>query len=364
MPYLAGADSSFASVLQNWIDHAAGSARLVVALAGSSQRMMQGAVLSAAAPLYGRAAEMIQVQRLPPGYLAGAFGLASARGAVEHYAHWGGVPRYWELAAPFAADLRRGIDRLVLDPRGPLHDEPDRLLMEEIPPATALRPVLDLIGGGAHRLSEIAARLGQPATSLSRPLKRLLELDLVRREQPFGESPRESKRSLYVISDPFVRFWFAVVAPNRSLLTEAPPDVRLSVWQARRPLLEAQAWEELCRASVPRLHTSPAAAGKLGPWMQARRFWRRGDPELDIVARSIDGSRLLVGEAKWLSAPADTGVLRTLSSELLGRGTSSLRVPRDVDVVRALFVPEIAPGARPPEAVRVVDAASVLAALR
>jgi hypothetical protein len=364
MPHLAGADKAFASVLQNWIDHAARSARLVVALAGSSQKMMHGAVLDAEAPLYGRAAELLQVRPLSPGYLVDAFGGLAPRSVVELYAHWGGVPRYWELATSFGSDVDSSVERLVLDPSGPLHTEPDRLLMEETPSATALRPLLDLIGAGVHRLSEIAGRLGQPATSLSRPLKRLVELDLVRREQPFGESPREGKRSLYRICDPFMRFWFAVVAANRSLLTEAPPDVRLSVWRSRRPALEAQTWEELCRGCVPRLHTTSLPVGALGPWMPAQRYWRGGDLELDIVARSADGSRLLIGESKWLSAPVDSGVMQSLSSTLLNKGTSSLAVPEGVEVVRAVFVPEAAPGMRPPDGVYVVDAASVVAALR
>ena len=79
----------------------------------------------------------------------------------------------------------------------PLHEEPNRLLLEETPSALALRPILDVIGAGAHRLSEIASRIGQPATSLARPLARLQELDLVLRETPFGDPVRGAKRALY-----------------------------------------------------------------------------------------------------------------------------------------------------------------------
>ncbi len=38
--------------------------------------------------------------------------------------------------------------------------------------------------------------------------RRLMEMDLVTREVPFGASPRASKRTLYRIADPFLRFWF------------------------------------------------------------------------------------------------------------------------------------------------------------
>lgn len=55
LPYLVAASPELPSVLQQWLDHDAREAGLVVALAGSSQRMMQGLVLDAGAPLYGRA---------------------------------------------------------------------------------------------------------------------------------------------------------------------------------------------------------------------------------------------------------------------------------------------------------------------
>lgn len=69
-----------------------------------------------------------------------------------------------------------------------LRTEPDRLLREETPSALSLRPLLDVIGNVANRLSEIAGRLGCPATSLSRPISRLQDLGLIAGELPFGEA--------------------------------------------------------------------------------------------------------------------------------------------------------------------------------
>lgn len=115
------------------------------------------------------------------------------------------MPQYWELAHAARGKLEARIDALVLDPMGPLHHEPDRLLLEETPSAVELRPLLDAIGAGIHRASEIAARAGRPVTSLARPLDRLMELGLVRREVPAGEPPRQTKRSLYRLAEPFFR---------------------------------------------------------------------------------------------------------------------------------------------------------------
>ena len=67
LPYLIATDRSVAGVLQNWLDSPGRRPCLVVS--GSSQHMMHGAVLSADAPLFGRAVEAFQVRPLRPGYL-------------------------------------------------------------------------------------------------------------------------------------------------------------------------------------------------------------------------------------------------------------------------------------------------------
>ena len=290
LPYLLASSPELPSVLQRFVDHDARDAKLVLALAGSSQHMMQGLALAPDAPLYGRAAEVFKLEPLPAGYIGDALSQIDAKDAVRAYAVWGGIPRYWELAAQFE-ELRPAVDALVLDPMGPLHDEPSRLLLEEVPPAIALRPILDVIGAGAHRLSEIAGRVAQPATSLSRPLMRLQELDLVLRETPFGEPQRTSKRSLYKLADPFLALWFALVAPKRSALAQLPRAGRLHLFDAVYPRLLASTWESLCRKAVP--HLSDQLGAPHGP---AGRHWWGDSNEWDVVAESLaDGALLTRG---------------------------------------------------------------------
>lgn len=355
LPYLIAADPSLAAGLQNWLDGPERRPCLVVS--GSSLRMMHGAVLSAGAPLYGRAAEAFAVRPLRPGYLADVFPAEPPCNLVSVYAVWGGMPRYWELAEPYGGDCGAAVDALILDPAGPLHEEPDRLLRSETPPATALRPLLDVIGAGAHRLSEIAGRLGKPASSLSRQLAALVEMNFVRREVPFGGSPASGKRSLYGIDDPFLRLWFAVVAPHRAALAEAPRETRLHYWERRRPALEAYAWEELCRRAVPVLHRGDTPLARLGPWEPARRYWRGNAPEFDVVARSVDGRRLLVGEVKWSAR-------RGAASRAAPRpGVDALPGAAGMEVVSALFVPEAAAMTDAATGVHLVDAGDVMAVL-
>ena len=367
LPYWVMADPALPSILQNWVDEEARNSGLLIVISGSSQRMMHGLLLDAAAPLYGRAQEMLEMHPLPAGWIGDALRIGDPVKQVEHYAVWGGIPRYWELAEPFGEDLAAAVDTLVLDPLGPLHREPDRLLQEETPSAATLRPLLDVIGGGAHRLTEIAARLAQPATALARPLSRLIDLGLVRRETPYGEAEKSSKRSLYRIADPFFLFWFQVVAPRRAMLAQAPRETRLAMWKVQKARLESEAWENLCRACVSRNPDAlaPLLDGGAG-WLPAKRWWRGNAPELDIVSADVTGKTWLVGEVKWSAAAFENAEVTGLAEALMARPVPP-STPSSGRKRAALFLPRLATPENPPalaNEIRIIDAAIVMATMR
>lgn len=290
-------------ILQKYIDRQPETGPHLV-LAGSAQRMMQRMILDRSAPLFGRAAEIIRIGPLRHTWIKQALRLRRSVDAIEAYSVWGGVPRYWELAADYGS-TEEAVRELVLSPLGVLHEEPAGLLLEDLRDIGLTASILALVGHGSHRLSEIAARLQRPATSLGRPLQRLIELDILRRELPYGCSVRDSKRTLYKIADPFLRFWFRYVDANRS---------RLQSGQAGRVLRDVGAtfshhvgsvWEDLVRESV-------AARDYFGiEWTPAARWWGGGADrsamEFDVVAASEDGRNMLVGEAKWSSTKDPQG---------------------------------------------------------
>lgn len=294
-PSLASSSRELPSILQKLIDRRP-SRTIHLVIAGSSQRMMQGLVLDATAPLHGRAREIINVEPLGAGWLVGALGFTRAIDAVEAYALWGGIPLYWELASDYGSS-REAMEDLVLDPMGVLHAEPRRLLLDDIRETTQAASVLALIGQGCNRISEIAARMEKPVTSLARPLSRLLDLGLIRREQPFKVSQQSTKKTLYRIDDPFLAFWFRYVEPNRSRLEAGKIQAVARGIEKDLPIHRGEIWEALARRSVALL---PIEGRE---WGVASRWWGGGldkEPlELDVVAESVDGKALLVGEVTW-----------------------------------------------------------------
>ena len=312
LPYLVQVSPALPSIMQKLIDAPrTGSPRLL--LCGSSQRMMLGLVLDETAPLYGRAAEIVKVTPMPPAALREALPLDPEQGVVA-YSVWGGLPRNWELAADYGSTAE-AISALILDRNGVLHGEPFRLLLDDGRSIVQANSLLALIGAGCHRISEIGGRLGQPATSLTRPLSRLIELGYVRRELPFGESTRSTKRTAYRLDDPFLLFWYRFVAPNRSRL-EA--DLIAPVYADVRTRLAghvAEVWEGLARDSVARMTLHGM------DWNPAARWWGRGSDgvplELDVVAESSDRRHLLVGAVKWTDRFRPASVLADLKRKAL-----------------------------------------------
>ena len=78
-----------------------------------------------------------------------------------------------------------------------LEQEPQHLLRDEGVIGLNAVAVLEAVGRGAARPSEIASQLGTAQTNLSRLLHQLLDVSILTRELPFGESVRSTKRTLF-----------------------------------------------------------------------------------------------------------------------------------------------------------------------
>lgn len=300
-PFLVRAAPELPSVIQRLVDDRP-KLNFDLILCGSSQQMMRGIVLSATAPLFGRADEIMQVQPLKAGWLLDHLPNSSPDDLIREYATWGGVPRYWELRSDYP-NYPEAVKQLVLIPEGVLRGEPTRLLLDDIREPAGAISLLYLIASGVHRPSELGARLHKPATDLSRPLARLVELGYVERESPYGSGARNRKNNLYKVIDPFIRHYYRFVHPNLSALQSGRVDDLYAEMEPSLPIFVSVAFERLARQAVP---WHPALKAD---FFYTGRWWGKGTDgrplEIDVVAESRDKSKLLVGECKWsnVSAP-------------------------------------------------------------
>lgn len=330
-PYLVEQSPELPSVLQKLIDEKILKYNIVAC--GSSQNMMYGQFLDSSAPLYGRAGEIIKFKPIKLPYIQEALGF-EAESAIEEYAVWGGVPRYWELRENNAS-LADALWHNILSGNGTLYEEPVKLFQDDVKDVTKTSTIMSYVGSGAHRLSEIASRCGEPATNLSRPLRKLMDLGFLEREVPFGTDEKNSKKSLYKIADPFMAFYYQFVVPNRSFIelgrrfpVEQALDEHFSEYVGRQ-------WERICRDAVTGNRIDGILYGK------ANRWWgpvinEGGKPEqaeFDVVAESLDKKQLLVGECKWTAR--ENG--KMLTAELL-RKAALLPFAKNHTIVPVLFL--------------------------
>jgi len=308
-PYLVESSSDLPSILQNKLDSKQLKYNLV--LCGSSQQLMYGLVLDAISPLYGRADAILKITQIKIPYIQEALGVSAVE-AVEEYAVWGGVPRYWELRKEYAS-LREAIESNLLSVNGTLYEEPLKLFKDDINDIVKTATIMSYVGAGAHRLSEIAARCGEIATNLSRPLAKLISLGYLTKEIPFGENEKNSKKSLYKINDPFMNFFFRFITPNRSFIEIGRISPILKNLDSHFSDYVSNYWETLCREAVSGNEIDGITYG------MAYRWWGNVSKdqriELDVVAESLDKKQLLVGECKWTNSENSDRLLSELKAK-------------------------------------------------
>ncbi|MDD4031710.1 MAG: ATP-binding protein [Bacteroidales bacterium] len=308
-PYMVKKAPELPSILQKIIDSQQLKYNIIVC--GSSQTMMQGLILDSKEPLYGRADQILKLAPVPLPYITGYLN-CNAIEAIEEYAVWGGVPRYWELRAK-SKSLEAAIEYLIINSQGTLYEEPYRLLVDDMRDIVQAYTLLSVIGSGANRLSEISARVEKPATQLSRPLEKLMTLGFIERENPFGENPKSSKKSLYKIADPFMEFFYRFVIPNRSLIELGRTGVVLKGIKEHLGNYTSWHWERLCRKAVSGSTINGTTYGV------ASRWWgnlSRGEAiEVDVLAESLDKKTILVGECKWSEITDSNALIANLTEK-------------------------------------------------
>ena len=187
------------------------------------------------------------------------------------------------------------------------------LLQQEVSGVGSYFSVIRAIAAGNSKLSAIASVLETKATSLTKYLKTLIDLDILEREVPITEeNPEKSKRGLYWIKDNYIRFWFAFVYPNRSFIESGHSNIVLN--KIRNSLVKnhtAFVYEDVCRERMWKLNAEgawPFNFSKLG------RYWDF-NTEIDIAALDPEGNNLILGECKYWQEPVGVSVLRDLEEK-------------------------------------------------
>lgn len=310
--YLGKANPAFPSVFQRIWEEILKDRSVMVILCGSLVSMMESQTLAYGSPLYGRRTAQIRLKQIPFQYYHEFFPGKGRKELIEMYAVTGGVPKYIELFSE-SKDIYTAIQKCVLNRSGYLYDEPHFLLQQEVTEIGSYFSIIKAIAAGNSKLSAISTVLEIKATSLTKYLKTLIDLDIVEREVPVTEeNPEKSKRGLYRIKDNYLRFWFAFVYPNMSFIESGHS--RIVMNKIRKGLVSnhiAFVYEDVCREKMWELNACDTWSfnfTKLG------RYWD-AKTEIDIVALDPEGKNLILGECKYWQEPVGINILRELENK-------------------------------------------------
>ena len=299
VPYLDEADPAFGSTIQAAFDRLlhqrSQNAKLMLLLTGSSRRVMTR-LTESGGPLFGRANLHLRLEPFAFEDTVPFLRSLSAVGRFETYCATGGYPRHllaWNPSATLADNLQE-----LLRPGSMLYDDAALIVNEEFPSGSGFERILLAIGRGRHAFGEIAT---EAALRIEGPLATLEQIGLIVGERPIGGPKRAHPH--YVITDPYLRFWFGPVARMQQSIAIGgnPANVlRQEIWtQHVAAIFESEA----------RRHAIRCVAAGILPLASVGRWWRTGRnaAELDVVGW-IDDKPAFVGEAKW-SASERTDLL-------------------------------------------------------
>jgi AAA+ ATPase superfamily predicted ATPase len=310
--YLCESDPGLPSILQRLWDAELRDTRLHLVLCGSYVSFMEREILAAKNPLYGRRTGEWLLQPFSFRDARAFFPDRPVDEQVTLYGILGGIPAYLERFDPARSIADNVVDG-ILSKGAPLYNEPRFLMMEELRDPHIYFSICRAVAFGRTTPNEIAQGAGLPDRgATSRYLETLREMRVLERRTPVTErNPERTRRGQWRLCDPYFRFWFRFVLPNRSALEAG--DAR-QVYESRvRPHLDqhvAMAFEEICAQHLRdrnRQGALPARYDRIGGW------WR-GDGEVDLVAVGDDG-HVLIGECKWSTRPVGTDVFQDLAAK-------------------------------------------------
>ncbi|MEK6558285.1 MAG: hypothetical protein AABZ14_08305, partial [Candidatus Margulisiibacteriota bacterium] len=280
----------------------------------SSQHMMHSLFLDRKAPLFGRAQKLIHVEPMAFEHFCDYFDLTQKTlDTFMRFSLVGGIPRYWEFMNMTHSVIDEAAS-LYFDFSAYLDSEPLRILSDEKIEGIMPVNILETIGRGSVKPSEIAGRIGTAQTNLSRPLQLLADMSIIQRETCFGEPQRYQKKNTYKIIDPTLRFWFQVYSAHRSRWATYSVAVQLKLIRDHASTV----FEDVLRAEFP----------------ESRRYWER-DIEFDWVVE--EGKHLHIYEAKFshLTAPEKTRISHHIQSQFTKSSLSKTHTTCTVHVLDA-----------------------------
>jgi AAA+ ATPase superfamily predicted ATPase len=319
LPYLADADPGCLSAFQKWWKPARRKRKnLKVFFLGSRQSWMKKEAVSEDAALKTARTHNLEVTPLNYRFAASFYAGWGPVDRVRAWGVWGGLPGVLELIDP-SRTLQQNIEDLTLRARARLYTEPDWLKFTELRSEVMYSSIVRAIAQGARSAGSIARGVGKnSATDVKIYLDQLIQARVVDRRPALAAVGEAERIAMYVLTEPFLSYWYRFVDPNKSTLERGNLAPTLAILKhpgdGLDKLVSEQAFEDVCREFFAEAYDARRLPKDLG-YTQLGSWWKgsRDDSseQLDLVA--FDKRELTaVGECKWTNDRVGMGELKDL----------------------------------------------------
>lgn len=296
-PYLARANPAISAMLQHIIDHKWSNTKLYLILCGSSMSFMENQVLGQESPLYGRRTGQFKIEPLDYKDTAVFHPELSYEDNALIYGITGGIPHYINKLG-----IKETIDSALLynlfDRSSYLYEEPTNLLKQELREPAIYNAIIKAIAEGASRLNEICSKVGESNTTITKYMKTLMELGIVKKETPITEKP--GKKTIYLLADNFFRFWYRFVPNNMSAIDSGRIDKTYqkavkSYFSDYMGLIFEKMCQEYLLYYAEEL---PINLNQIGQWWGTDSK-KKKQIQIDIVGTPVEGREYIIGSCKY-----------------------------------------------------------------
>lgn len=311
-PYIIEENASVKSLLQHAIDHSWKQKNIFLILCGSSISIMENEIMGRKSPLHDRQSATLEIK--PFDYLESSYFFPnySKEDKLIAYGILGGIPRYLEAFDPNKS-IEENIASKIIRNGAYLYEEPDNLLKAELRETNTYNSILSAIATGRNRIIEIADYIHEDRTKVSKYLTILQTLRLVEKRVPCGENDK-SKKSIYVIKDNFLKFWFRYEFTNNTYYAMLGPKDATAEIMSDISNLMGDAFEGICKEYLMRQAKNrkcPFIPFSIGKWWGNNPSIKAQD-DVDVLAIDRSGKKAIFMECKFTSNPMPYGEYQDL----------------------------------------------------
>ena len=210
----AGRPGEVDSHMQNIIDQLSDNICLV--LCGSYVSVMKE-LLEEENPLFGRFTQIIHLEEFDYRESALFYPDSTMPDKITWYSVFGGSP-YVLSTIDTKDSLKNNVIQLLLPATGILRSYIENIMLREIEKSYDVR-ILEIIGNGKKRYSDIASALGGDKNGLlSKQLNNLMDMETIAKIFPINK-PHDKKKSFYSVRDNLMRFYFTFLFGNDGVIS-------------------------------------------------------------------------------------------------------------------------------------------------